>query len=141
MQRRQTTITGLILTLVLALMPAAASGQSREDNNVGAGGTPGTAENFELVGHEPLFGRGMNAGIALYGDYVYIGNRTDGSDACGIGDPRREEDPDSCPHEHPGVLIVDASDPTDPEVVGEVGYTPDEVASLVERNVIKQWRP
>lgn len=67
------------------------------------------AENFELVGHEPLFNRGMNAAIAVHGDHVYVGNRTDGS-------PH---------HPHPGVLIVDVSDPSAPEVVGEIG-PPDE---------------
>jgi hypothetical protein len=69
------------------------------------GGTPGTSDNFRLVGHEPLFGRGMNAAIAVHGDFVYVGNRTDPA----AGRP------------HPGILVVDASDPTDPEVVNEIG--------------------
>ena len=30
------------------------------------------------VGHEPLMNRGMNAAIAIQGDYAYIGSRTDG---------------------------------------------------------------
>src|SRR2546426_8542347 len=38
-------------------------------------------------------------------DFLYVGNRTDGSSRCGFGDPRRT-DPnfglDSCPHVHPG---------------------------------------
>jgi hypothetical protein len=32
---------------------------------------------FTLVGHEPLMSRGMNAAIAVHGDYAYIGSRTD----------------------------------------------------------------
>jgi LVIVD repeat len=66
---------------------------------------PGTAENFTVVGSHPLFARGMNAAPAVYGDYVYVGNRTDGSEG----------------HERPGVLVVDASDPAAPRVVGEIG--------------------
>jgi hypothetical protein len=89
------------LTLMLAWSAAASAGVS-----VGTGGgIPGTARNFELVGHEPLFNRGMNAAPAMYEEFVYVGNRTDGSPG----------------HPRPGVLIVDAGDPADPEIVGEIG--------------------
>jgi hypothetical protein len=69
------------------------------------GGTPGTARNFELVGHEPLFNRGMNAALALYDDYVYVGNRTDGQEG----------------HPNPGILVVDTARPRAPRVAGEIG--------------------
>lgn len=59
---------------------------------------------FTLVGHDPLFGRGMNAALALYGTHVYVGNRTDGSPG----------------HSHPGVLVVDVKDPSKPKVVSEI---------------------
>jgi hypothetical protein len=39
-----------------------------------AGATP----HLKKVGHEPLMKRGMNAAIAIHGDYAYIGSRTDG---------------------------------------------------------------
>jgi hypothetical protein len=55
------------------------------------------------VGHEPLMGRGMNAAIAVHEDYAYIGSRTDGGHQ---GMP------------HGGILVVDISDPSEPEVVG-----------------------
>ncbi|HEX2030706.1 MAG TPA: hypothetical protein VHL78_04800 [Actinomycetota bacterium] len=72
---------------------------------IAAAPEPGTAENFELVGHHPLFNRGMNAAHAIFDHYVYVGSRTDGS-----------------PHHlRPGVLIVDVEDPSTPEVVGEIG--------------------
>ncbi|HEX8084226.1 MAG TPA: hypothetical protein VF529_08040 [Solirubrobacteraceae bacterium] len=58
---------------------------------------------FELVGHEPLRNRGMNAALAVYGDYAYIGSRTDG------------------PEPNTGVMVVDISDPAAPEVVNEIG--------------------
>ncbi len=83
------------------------------------GGTPGTSKNFVLVGHDPLFGRGMNAAATIFRHFVYIGNRTDGSAICGVGDPRGPGA--NCPHPHPGVLIEDVADPAHPHVVGEIG--------------------
>ena len=53
------------------------------------------------VGHEPLLNRGMNAAIALNGDYAYIGSRTDGGHA---GMPQG------------GIMVVDISDPSSPEL-------------------------
>ena len=104
---RRLLLIGLILALYL--LPTAA----QSDTGVGpGGGTPGTSSNFELVGHNNLSGfeldgntipRGMNAARAVFDHFVYIGNRTDGSNRCGIGDPR---DPggqlEICPHLHPG---------------------------------------
>ena len=96
---------------------------ARADVDVGpGGGTPGTASHFRLVGANPLFGRGMNAAIAMYHHYVYVGNRTDGSSRCGVGDPRATSaGPDSCPHPHPGILVVDVRRPSKPRVVGQFG--------------------
>jgi hypothetical protein len=62
---------------------------------------------FELVGHDPLLYRGMNAAIAVKGDYVYVGYRSDGTKAAS------------------GVLIVNVHDPASPSVVGEI-LPPDE---------------
>jgi hypothetical protein len=55
------------------------------------------------VGHEPLMDRGMNAAIAVHGDYAYVGSRTDGGHE---GMP------------HGGVMVVDISDPSDPTLLG-----------------------
>lgn len=127
----------LLLALVLAagVVPAVVLG----DVGVGrGGGTPGTSSNFTLVGHNNVSGveldgntvpRGMNAAEALYTDptsgktYDYIGNRTDGSSRCGVNDARFSVDPDSCPHPHSGVLVVDVSDPSAPTVVSEFGQS------------------
>jgi hypothetical protein len=57
---------------------------------------------LKQVGHEPLLGRGMNAAIAVQDDYVYVGSRTDG----GHGQP------------FGGIMVVDVSDPSDPDLVG-----------------------
>src|SRR5216117_3947440 len=116
MKRR--LLVGLSLLALALTLPLAAYG----DVTVGAGGgTPGTSLNFQLVGANPLLARGMNAALTIYDHYTYIGNRTDGSSTCGIGDPRRAVDPNSCPHPHPGILIADIADPANPTVVGEIG--------------------
>jgi hypothetical protein len=58
---------------------------------------------FELLGHEPLMSRGMNAALAVHGDYAYIGSRSDGT------------------HLNAGVMVVDVSDPSKPAIAGEIG--------------------
>ena len=68
---------------------------------------PSYPGSFELVGHDPLLYRGMNAAIAVKGDYVYVGYRSDGTKAVG------------------GVLVVNVHDPAAPSVVGMIG-PPDE---------------
>jgi len=61
---------------------------------------------FTQVGHEPLMNRGMNAALAIHGDYAYIGSRTDFYDDG---------------QWFSGIMIVDISDPADPEVVNVMG--------------------
>jgi hypothetical protein len=61
------------------------------------------------LGHDPLMDRGMNAAMAIHGDYAYIGSRTDGGHVDENGEPMP----------HGGVMIVDISDPTDPTLLGE----------------------
>ena len=56
---------------------------------------------FQEVGHEPLWNRGMNAAIAVHGDYAYIGSRTDGGHQ---GQPQG------------GIVVVDISKPWKPRV-------------------------
>ncbi|MGH2725143.1 MAG: LVIVD repeat-containing protein [Actinomycetota bacterium] len=88
----------------------------------GAAPAPGEANNFELVGHDPLFSRGMNAAPAILGNHVYVGSRTDGS-------PH---------HPHPGVLVVDVADPSNPQVVGEIG-PPDEGNVAETSRELRVW--
>jgi len=97
------------VALALAMGAAGASrgvagtGQQLDSGSAVAG----TASNFSLVGHEPLYNRGENAALTLYDHYVYIGSRTD-------SEPQ---------HLHPGVLVVDAADPANPKVVNEISVT------------------
>src|SRR4051794_35759883 len=58
---------------------------------------------LDLVGHDPLLNRGMNAALAVYGRYAYVGSRTDGT------------------HPNSEVLVVDVGDPAHPSVVGRIG--------------------
>ena len=111
---RPRLLAGLLGTLLALAMPLVALG----DVTVGpGGGTPGTSLNFQLVGHHGLFARGMNAALAMYGRYVYVGNRTDGSPPCsqtgGVQPCHASENV----HTHPGILIVDVVNPAAPTVV------------------------
>jgi hypothetical protein len=93
-------ITATILSLALLALGLGAStsvAQSAEGS-------------LELVGHSPLNNRGMNAALAVHGDYAYVGSRTDAKAENANG---------------AGVLVVDISDPAAPEVVHEIG-PPDE---------------
>src|SRR6516225_4793128 len=95
----------------LGSAPLSASGQPRETATV-------QAFNVQLVGHSSLYDRGMNAALAIYDHYVYVGNRTDSSSLCvgATGVPAG----DRCPHPHPGILIVDVKDPAKPVIAGEI---------------------
>ena len=73
--------------------------------------TLGRIENFAEVGHEPLGGRGWNAGLALAYPCAYIGNRR-----------------------APQIAIVDVSDSTHPVLVGAL--TPSPSAQPVELRAI-----
>src|SRR5713101_7321021 len=98
---------------------------ARSDVGVGpGGGTPGTSQNFQLVGSNTLFNRGMNAALAIFDHFLYVGNRSDGSNSCGdlngsgpIAPVLTPTNPDgTCTHVHPGILIVDIEDPENPTV-------------------------
>src|SRR6059036_1072184 len=70
----------------------------------------------------------MNAALAIFDHFVYIGNRSDGSGSCGdlnatgpIAPVLTPTNPDgTCTHIHPGILIVDIGDPANPTDVGEI---------------------
>jgi hypothetical protein len=79
------------MAAVVLMLPAAAAGQQRTGS-------------IEQVGHEPLMNRGMNAALAVHGDYAYIGSRTDGGHE---GMP------------HGGVMIVDISEPEELDLLTE----------------------
>src|SRR5439155_24631181 len=107
MRPRSGTVAAALLCLPLVVSAAPASAGPAGP----APALPGTARNVTLVGHDPLFGRGMNAALALYGSYIYVGNRTDASTTCLDGQTT------TSPHPPPGVLVVAAADPSRPHAV------------------------
>jgi hypothetical protein len=78
---------------------------------------------LELVGHSPLNNRGMNAALAIKGDYAYVGSRTDAKANNANG---------------AGVLVVDVKDPSAPEVVGAIG-PPDEANPGETSRELRIW--
>ena len=62
---------------------------------------------FELVGHDPLMNRGMNAALAVRGNYAYVGSRTDAKDESNSNNA--------------GVFVVNVKDPSKPEIVHQIG--------------------
>ena len=94
------------------------------------------AFNTQLVGHDPLFNRAMNAALAIYDHFVYVGSRTDGSSICvgATGKPSGN----TCPHPHPGILIVDVKDPSKPLVVGEIGQPYAGLVGITTRE-LRMW--
>jgi hypothetical protein len=77
-----------------------------------------------VVGQDPLFHRGMNAGLAVWNDFAYVGSRTDGSKV----------------HPHAGVLVVDIHDPGRPKVMGEIGPPDEGNPSETSRVLAILWR-
>ncbi|MGI8702292.1 MAG: LVIVD repeat-containing protein [Nocardioidaceae bacterium] len=119
-----------MVSLSAAAVLLCASGTLAASADVGVGpggGTPGTSSKFQLVGHDPLFGRGMNAALALYSDstsgrtFVYVGNRTDGSKPCDQTGNAQPCHASSNVHTHPQILIEDVTHPSAPVNVGKIG--------------------
>ena len=88
------------IALALALISTASGGVP-----AGASSQDPSAGSFELIGEDSLGMRGMNAALAIHGDYAYVGSRTDAKP----GNINKA-----------GILIVNIADPTDPQVVGEI---------------------
>lgn len=106
----------LLLALLMAVTLAAASGGTGQARALGA--PPG---DMALVGHEPLSNRGMNAALAVHRKHAYIGSRTDGL------------------HPNAGVMVVDVSDPSDPEVAGQIGPPHEGLPGETSRE-LRVWR-
>src|ERR687895_2452693 len=101
----------------IAMLPGAAGAAPRA-----ATANEDRPERLREVGHSPLMDRGMNAAIAIHGDYAYIGSRTDGSH---VGQPQG------------GIMVVDISRPRRPELLTETPIDPRPGESSRELRV---WR-
>lgn len=104
---RRASVAALATAALLTLPAGGSQATTHADDASGSAAAVArmAAKNFELVGHNALFGRGMNAGPAIYGHYLYVGSRTDASPG----------------HPHPGVQVLDIGDPSAPRVVGHIG--------------------
>lgn len=98
--RTRLAVPALVGPVALAAAAALAAGCG---DNLAAPPDAGPRPRLAIVGHSDLGARGMNSALAVAGDTVYVGSRTD-------------DEP---------VLIVDVSDPRAPAVVGAIGL-PDE---------------
>ncbi len=125
----------LIIALAFVVVAGLPAGARARDPDLARGGIRASA-NFELVGHHALLGRGMNAALAIYRNFLYVGSRTDASDTCvpAAGVPRSG----GCPHERPNVLILDIADPGYPRLVGEIGPPHEGVVGLTSRE-LRVW--
>src|ERR687895_2154492 len=101
----------------IAMLPGAAGAAPRA-----ATANEDRPERLREVGHEPLMNRGMNAAIAVHGDYAYIGSRTDGSH---VGQPQG------------GIMVVDISRPRRPELLTE---TPIDARRGESSRELRVWR-
>ncbi|MBA2273388.1 MAG: hypothetical protein H0W21_05710 [Actinobacteria bacterium] len=115
-------VSVIVFSLLIALAVPLAVQAHNEPLSRNRSPAAGSAKNFELVGHNPLFRRGMNAAPAIYKDHLYVGNRTDGSRG----------------HDRPGVLVVDIKNPRHPRVVHEIGPPDEGVASQSSRE-LRVW--
>lgn len=102
--RQQLLRRGFSITLALTVLGACSGGGRPATGLAISESRAGTADNFQLIGHNALRNRGMNSALAVFGDYAYIGSRTDGSPS----------------HLTPGVQVVNIADPSAPEIVGQI---------------------
>jgi hypothetical protein len=82
------------------------------------GNNAGQTFNMEVVGHNDLGGRGFNADVWVHKGYAYVGQWGFGDWAAGSKDRFCPSGSDT------SALILDAGDPTDPQVVGRLQNPP-----------------
>jgi len=118
-RNRKRTVTKLRLVIAVALfLPLFVKAAAIQAHSPPPAMPQTRALNIQVVGRDPLFHRGMNAALAVFDHFVYVGNRTDSSSTC-VG-PTGPPFGTTCPHPHPGVLILDVGNPAHPAVVGEI---------------------
>lgn len=83
-----------------------------------------TAGSLELVGSDPLMNRGMNAALAVHGNYAYVGSRTDGKP---WGTTQNLN--------HAGIMVVNVANPAAPAVVGEIGPPNEAIEDITSREM------
>jgi hypothetical protein len=115
------TLRLLLAGLTLALL-ASAAGTARADSG---GSNAGSALNMVAVGHNDLGGRGFNADVWVYKGYAYVGQ-------WGFGDWANGSKDRFCPAgSNASVLVLDARNPVNPQVVGRLQNPPNTSAEDV----------
>jgi hypothetical protein len=100
---------------VIAMLVLAFPTMARADSG---GSNDGEAFNIEVVGHNDLGMRGFNADVWVHKGYAYVGQWGFGDWAAGAKDR-------FCPQgSNTSALIIDARDPTNPQVVGKLQNPP-----------------
>ena len=98
-------VAGTALAVTAALgAPYASATLSHHGTAAAPASATANSDGFQLVGHDALANRGMNAALAVYDHYVYVGSRTDSSND----------------HPNSGVMIVDARHPEHLRTVGAI---------------------
>src|SRR4051794_27558902 len=95
-------ITPSALSSITAQPATAGASETGPASAVTAAAAKPAPGSFTQVGHNPLMRRGMNAAIAVSGDYAYIGSRTDLHPGTPTG----------------GIMVVNISDPSAPRLLG-----------------------
>ena len=115
------TLRLLVAGLALALL-ASAAGAARADSG---GSNAGSALNMVAVGHNDLGGRGFNADVWVYKGYAYVGQ-------WGFGDWANGSKDRFCPAgSNTSVLVLDARNPANPQIVGRLQNPPNTSAEDV----------
>ncbi len=104
------TIRSVVFVSLLCGLVMAPLGLARADQ----GWNAARAYNMEVVGHNDLGGRGFNADVWVHNGYAYVGMWGFGDWAAGAKDR-------FCPSgSNTSVLVIDARDPANPQVVGRL---------------------
>jgi hypothetical protein len=117
----------LLGTLILLVALPGLAGSTGGAWGAGGAAIEATSNNFQLVGTNPLGNRGMNAALAVHGNYAYVGSRTDGK-------PWGTQ----LNLNHAGIMVVNISNPANPTVVGEIG-PPDEALTDQTSRELRIW--
>ena len=118
----QVSIFRVLLTSLLVALIASTVGPVRAESG---GSNAGAALNMTVVGHNDLGGRGFNADVWVHNGYAYVGQWGFGDWASGSRDR-------FCPQGlNTSVLIIDARNSANPQVVGRLQNPPNTSAEDV----------
>lgn len=108
----------IVVALVVGTVVAVSVSLAQSAQATRAGLNAGDAWNTEVVGHNDLGNRGFNADVWVYKGYAYVGQWGFGDWAAGSKDR-------FCPQgSNTSVLVVDARNPAEPQVVARLQNPP-----------------